>query len=229
MKKSAKRIALFLLMVTVLAVAWQLGWIEQLRFEKLKANRDSLLVLVKARYLLAVVGYVLVFTLAIALALPAGAIMCLTGGFLFGFMPGILYVNMGATAGAVLSFLATRYIIGDWVQERYADKLKVLNKTAAAEGWRYLLAIRLVPVLPFALVNMAAGLTKAKLTTFAWTTSLGSVVTMGIITYAGTELGSINDPGDVLSPGMITALSLLALLAFLPVIISVIKRRLKNG
>ena len=126
-KRNIKRIVLLLLMAAALAAAYQFGWIDLLRFEKLKANRDALLALVAANYLAAVAIYILTFTVAIALALPAGAVMCLTGGFLFGIFPGLLYVNLGATSGAVLSFLATRYIIGDWVQDKYAARLRGFN------------------------------------------------------------------------------------------------------
>ena len=162
--------------------------------------------------------FVLIYIAAVALSIPGATILTLTAGFLFGFI-GVIYVNIGASAGAVLAFLAARYLIGDWVQRRYGEKLASFNKEIAENGYNYLLTLRFIPLFPFFLINIFAGLTRVPLTVFAWTTMVGILPGSFVYIYTGRQLGIIDKPGDILSWQIILAFVLLGLLVLSPVVI----------
>jgi uncharacterized membrane protein YdjX (TVP38/TMEM64 family) len=152
-------------------------------------------------------------------------VLTLSGGFLFGALLGTLYVNAGATTGATLAFLFCRYAAGDWIQEKYLDKLITFNRELSENGYRYLLALRLIPLFPFFLINAGAGLTKIPLRTFVWTTSLGILPGSFVYAFAGKQLGSIESMGDIFSTEILIAFSLLALLVLVPVVVKYSKRK----
>jgi len=143
----------------------------------------------------------------------------LLGGFLFGALVAALYVNIGTTIGSTLSFLTFRYFLGAYVQERYKDKLVDLNAHIKKNGARYLLILQIFPVTPSFLINTLSGLTKIRLWTFVWTTSVGILPGSLVYTFAGRQLGIIESTKDILSWPMVVALILLACMAFLPLII----------
>ena len=220
-----KKLLLACALVAALAVVYAQGWYRYLTFESLKASRDSLLGFVVSDYLLALGCYVGVFVLAVTLFLPGVAVITISGGLLFGTVVGALWANLGASSGAVVAFLVTRYLVGDYFQRKYAARLVGFNRQVKREGWRYLLGVRFIPVFPFALLNIAAGLTRIPLRTFAWTTSLGIVPSSLLYAYAGTQLASIEDPGDILSPRMIAAMLMLAALALSPVVFNKLRKK----
>ena len=196
---------------------------DSISFETVTRNKEVLLRLVEDRYLLSVVGFMTAFV-ATAFVVPGALVLSLTGGFLFGVIPGILYVNLGGTLGAALAFLSSRYLVGQWIQQRYNSVLITFNEEVAKHGQYYLISLRIVPVLPFFLVNHLAGLTKISLRKFVGTTSLGMLPGSLVYTLAGQQLEKVNAPEDILSVRLIIAFSLLALFALLPVIIDCTKR-----
>ncbi|NJL44164.1 MAG: VTT domain-containing protein [Nitrosarchaeum sp.] len=125
---------------------------------------------------------------------------------------------MSATLGALLAFLAARFVIGSWVQERYAARLVKFNAEMRRSGQRYLLTVRLVPVFPFFLINLLAGLTKIDTWTFVWTTFVGIIPGSAVLAFAGRELGSIERAADLFSPGVMLAFGLLIALSLLPLV-----------
>ena len=169
-------------------------------------------------YLASVTIFIAVYIVAAALSIPGATLLTLTAGFLFGFF-GVIYVNIGATAGAILAFLTARYLIGDWIQKRYTERLASFNKEIAANGPHYLLTLRLIPLFPFLLVNVFAGISRAPLKTFAWTTMIGILPGSLVYIYTGRQLGGLEQPGDVLSWPVILAFVLLGLLVLSPVIV----------
>ena len=114
--------------------------------------------------------------------------------------------------------MVARYLLRDTVRSRYGSRLAVIDRHIEAQGGYYLLAVRLVPIFPFFLINILAALTPIPLKTFVLTTSLGIIPGSLVYLFAGTQLGSINAIGDLLSPGMLLALALLGCLALLPVV-----------
>src|SRR2546428_9061246 len=135
---------------------------QYLSLEALKANRDSLLAYTETHYTTSVVLFILLYCLQTAFSLPGAAIFTLAGGFLFGSFLGTLYTNIAATSGATLAFLAARYLLRDWVERKFGDRLGPIQEGFAKNAFSYLITLRLVPPLPFFLVQQESGVSRAR-------------------------------------------------------------------
>jgi uncharacterized membrane protein YdjX (TVP38/TMEM64 family) len=189
-----------------------------LSLDALKANRDDLLVFTQDHYAPAVVLFILVYILQTSFSLPGATIMTLAGGFLFGSLWGPLYVNIGATTGATLAFLAARYLFRQWVERKFGDRLGPIQDGFAKNAFSYLLTLRLIPFFPFFLVNLLSGLTRVKVSTYVVATAVGIIPGSVVYTFAGRQLGTINALSELVSPRLLLAFSLLGLLMLVPVI-----------
>ena len=132
--------------------------------------------------------------------------MTLAGGAVFGLLWGTVIVSFASTIGATLAFLASRFLLRDWVQEKFGDKLKPINEGVAREGAFYLFALRLVPAFPFVAINLAMGLTPIGAWTYLWVSQLGMLAGTIVYVYAGTQLGEFR-----ISIGLLAAFTLLGL------------------
>jgi uncharacterized membrane protein YdjX (TVP38/TMEM64 family) len=189
-----------------------------LSLDGLKANRDHLLAFTAANYSSAVAIFVIGYCAVVGLSLPGGAIMTLAGGFLFGSLLGTLYVNVGATVGATLAFLVARYLLRDWVEQTFGSRLGPIQEGFAKNAFSYLMTLRLIPLFPFFLVNMVSGLTRVSVGTYMAATSLGIIPGSFVFAYAGRQLGTINSLREIASANVLTAFTLLGLLALVPVL-----------
>ncbi len=223
MKANYKKIILLTIIVVVIFLVKFFNLDSYITFENLKLYKEKMLYYVNNNYLASAAGFIVVYIIFVAFSLPGSAVLSLACGFFFG-MTGVLYVNLGATSGAVLAFLAARYIIGNWIQGRYGDRMNSFNRDLEQNGKNYLLTLRLVPVFPFFLINLLAGLTGISLFTFFWTTAIGIIPGSLVFVYAGTRLSTINSMGDIISWQMLSAFALLGLLSLVPVFIKKIKR-----
>ena len=190
---------------------------QYLSLDSLKANRDLLLNYTESHYAVAVAIFILVYILQTTFSLPGGAILTITGGFLFGSLMGTFFVNIGATAGATLAFLAARYLLRDWVEQKFGDRLGPIQSGFAQNAFSYLMTLRLIPAFPFFLVNLVSGLTRINLGTYALATSLGIIPGSFVFAFAGRQLGSINSLSEIASPPVLLAFTLLGLLALMPI------------
>lgn len=152
--------------------------------------------------------YVLVTTLS----LPGAALLTLLGGALFGLWPGIVLVSFAATLGATLAMLVSRYLLRDWVQRRFAGPMRTVNDGVARDGAYYLFALRLMPLFPFFVVNLLAGLTSIRVRRYWWVSQLGMLPGAVVYLNAGHQLGQIASLRHILSPGVVFAFTLLGLL-----------------
>lgn len=150
-----------------------------------------------------------------SLSLPGAAILTLAGGGIFGFSWGLLLVSFASTLGATVSFLSARFVLRDSVQARFGARLAGINQGVARDGALYLFSLRLIPVLPFFVINLAMGLTPLPAWTFYWVSQLGMLAGTAVYVNAGTELASISALRDVASPGLLGALALLGLFPLL--------------
>ena len=183
MKKYLVR--LIILIVVIAAVFSALRFTpagEFLKPANLEANKDTLFESVSENYLLAVVLYILLYIAVVAFSIPGATVLTLLGGFFFGGVSGLagvglatVYVNIGASVGALLVFLAARYFLGDMVHDKYGERLKKFDKELEENGKNYLLTMRFIPIFPFWMINLMAGVAKVKPITFLWTTSLGII------------------------------------------------------
>ena len=191
---------------------------RHLSLEALKANRDSLLAYADAHYATAVTLFILLYCLQTAFSLPDAAIFTLAGGFLFGSVIGTLYVNVAATSGATLAFLASRYLLRDWVERKFGTRLGPIQEGFAKNAFSYLITLRLVPLFPFFLVNLVSGLTRIRLGTYVAATALGIIPGSFVFANAGRQLGTINSLGEIVSLRVLGAFALLGLLALVPIL-----------
>ena len=206
----------FLILAVIILRSSPLG--SALTFENLQRNRQALLSFVSAHYFLSVATFIAVYVIVTALSIPGAVILTLAGGFLFGTAAGVLYVDAGATAGAVCAFLSARYLLGDRLQQKYGGQLAKFNGEMERNGASYLLTLRLIAVFPFFLINFLAGLTKVPLKTFLWTTAVGIIPGTAVFAYAGQQLGYINSPADILSKKVIAALAALGFITLAPAV-----------
>ena len=216
-------------LLTVVAVAVILFFVFDLgRFltlEALKANRQSLLDYYASHRLTTVAGFMTVYIVQTALSLPGAAILSLAAGAVFGSIMGTVYANIAATIGATLAFLVTRYLLRDMVLARFGNQLEGINRELESRGINYLLFLRLVPVFPFFLINLAAGLTQLPLRTFFLGTMIGIIPGGFVYVNAGASLATIDSLAGIASPRVLGSFALLGLFALVPVLYSKWKNR----
>ena len=220
------RLLLVLLLAGIVLAFYLTGLHRELSWDNLRARLDEIKGWVADRLLMAALIYFAIYFLVAALSLPAAAILSLLGGALFGVWLGTALVIFAATFGATVAMLISRYLLGDWVQRRWGHRLGALNRGVEADGAYYLLTLRLVPLIPFWLINLGIGLTKMPARTFIWVSWLGMLPGTFLYLYFGQELGRINSPKDVLSPGVLIAL---ALLGTVPLVLRKLLKRPKSS
>jgi uncharacterized membrane protein YdjX (TVP38/TMEM64 family) len=196
----------------------------------LKANRQTLLDYYATHKLIMVAGFMAIYIIQTALSLPGAAILSLAAGAIFGSIMGTVYANIAATAGATLAFLITRYLLRDVVLNKFGDKLEGMNRELEERGFSYLLFLRLVPLFPFFLINLAAGLTRLPLRTFFFGTMLGIIPGGFVYVNAGASLATIDSLSGIASPRVLGSFALLGLFALVPVLYNKFKsnRGVKN-
>ena len=143
------------------------------------------------------------------LSLPGATLLTLLAGALFGLLWGTVLVSFASSLGATLAFLVSRLLLRDAIQTRYGDKLKAINAGIEKDGAFYLFTLRLIPVFPFFVINLAMGLTTLKAHTFYWVSQIGMLAGTLVYVNAGTELAKISSASGLLSPKLIGAFVLL--------------------
>ncbi|MGI1671872.1 MAG: FAD-dependent oxidoreductase [Neptuniibacter sp.] len=156
--------------------------------------------------------YFIIYVQVTALSLPGAAIMTLAGGALFGLSTGVIVISFASTIGATLAFLFSRFLLRDWIQQRFSRQLDSINKGIEKEGAFYLFTLRLVPVFPFFVINLGMGLTPIKTWTFYWVSQLGMLAGTIVYVNAGTQLGKLEGLSGILSPALLLSFTLLGLL-----------------
>jgi pyruvate/2-oxoglutarate dehydrogenase complex dihydrolipoamide dehydrogenase (E3) component/uncharacterized membrane protein YdjX (TVP38/TMEM64 family) len=202
-------VLLVLLAAVVAFFALDLG--QYLNLAAIKSRQADLEAWRAARPLMAGVIFFAAYVAVTALSLPGAVVMTLAGGAIFGLGWGLLLVSFASSMGATLAFLASRWLLGDWVQSRFGERLKALNAGVDKDGAFYLFTLRLVPVFPFFVINLAMGLTRLKPWTFYWVSQLGMLAGTVVYVNAGTQLAQIKSLSGIVSPGLLGSLVLLGL------------------
>lgn len=151
----------------------------------------------------------MIYIVVTALSLPGAALLTLTGGAVFGVFLGTILANLSATIGATLAFLIARYVLGDWVQKKFADRIEPVNKGIEQDGAFYLFTLRLVPVVPFFVINVVMGLTRIRIWTYFWVSQIGMLAGAAVYANAGTQLARLDSLSGILSPPLIASFVLL--------------------
>jgi len=204
---------LVLLAMAVLALAFfALGAGSFLNLNYLQSSQSNLAALYATHPWGLRAAFFLLYLAVAALSMPGAAILTLAGGAVFGLGWGLLLVSFASTLGATVSFWLARFVLRDAVQARFGQRLADINRGLAREGAVYLLSLRLIPVVPFFLINLAMGLTTLRAWTFYWVSQLGMLPATAVYVNAGTQLARIHTLGDAASPVLLGSLALLGLL-----------------
>ncbi len=161
--------------------------------------------------------YFLIYVVVTGLSLPGAAIMTLIGGAVFGLWWGLLLVSFASSVGATLAFMVSRTLLRDWVQGKFGAYLQTINRGVEKDGAFYLFSLRLIPIIPFFVINLVFGLTPIRTWTFYWVSQVGMLAGTFVYVNAGAELGAVEElsASGILTPGIIGAFLLLAAFPFL--------------
>jgi len=197
-----------------------------LSLDYLRSSHARFAELYAARPLTVVAGYFVIYVLATALSFPGATILTLAGGAVFGLGWGLLIVSFASSAGATLAFLAARFVLRDSVEARFGKRLADLNAGVARDGAFYLFTLRLVPLVPFFVINLAMGLTKMRVGVFYIVSQLGMLAGTAVYVNAGTQLSKITSLQGILSPALLGSFVLLGVFPLLArKVIEAIKKR----
>ncbi|WKD51294.1 TVP38/TMEM64 family protein [Microbulbifer spongiae] len=213
--------------ILVLVIAFYAFDLDQwLMLDKLQEGTDKFMQWKDASPLLVGLLFALFYILVTGLSLPGAAILTIAAGAVFGLYWGTIIVSFSSSIGATLAFLVARYLLRDYVQERFAMRLKMVNEGIEREGAFYLFALRLVPVFPFVLINILMGLTHIRVWTFYWVSQLGMLAATIVYVNAGTQLARIDNLKDIASPALLLSFALLGVFPLLAkYILNWVKRR----
>ena len=205
------RIVLAAALLALLAADYAFDLPHYLTLEMLQ-EKQALLQSYQSEHALTVMtAFFLIYVAVAALSIPGAALLTLLAGALFGFVSGVVLVSFASTIGATLAFLLARFLLRDWIQQRYQAQLATLNAGFAREGAFYLFAMRLIPLFPFFLINILTGLMPLSMRRFYVASQLGMLPGTAVYVYAGTELGKIKSLSGIASPSLIAAFVMLGL------------------
>jgi len=213
-----------IVLIALIAGVWLFGLTDRLSWSGLARNQAVLNEWVATHPWLAPCTFVVAYTVSVALSLPQAALLTMAGGLLFGTMAGGALAVIGATTGAVLLFLIARSAVGGTMAARGGVALGKLREDLQRNGFAYLLAIRLIPVVPFWLVNLAAALCGMRLGQFAAATFIGIIPATFVIASIGAGIGGVLNRGQrpdlsvLVSWPVLGPLLALAMLSLTPVI-----------
>ncbi len=213
---SKNKLILIVATLLVIGLFFYLDLGRFLTLESLKGNRQLLLEYYSRHQFLTVTAFMLIYIVQTCLALPGAVILSLSAGAIFGPILGTLYAVTAASIGSTLSFLVTRYLLRDTVISKFGGKLEGMNRELEERGINYLLFLRLVPVFPFFLINLAAGLTRLPLRTFMLGTFIGIIPGGFVFVNAGASLAGINSLSDIASVKVLSSFAMLGLFALIP-------------
>ena len=173
----------------------------------------------------------LVYVAVTGLSLPGAAVLTLVFGWYFDFLRAVVLVSFASTTGASLAFLLSRYVFRDAVQSRFGDRLRAFNEALARDGAVYLFTLRLIPAVPFFVINLVMGLTPLRAATFWWVSQVGMLPGTAVYVYAGSAVPDLQllaerGLGGIVSPQVLAAF---VLLGVFPLLVKTIMRRFRPG
>ena len=220
-----KKAVLALVLFGALAAYFAFDLGQYLSLENFKASQAEIVAAKDANPALYIAGFFLLYVAVTGLSIPGAAIMSLVAGALFGVVLGTLIVSFASTVGATLAFLSSRYLLRDWVQGKFGERLRAVDDGLEKDGAFYLFTLRLIPVFPFFVINLLMGLTRIKTGTFFWVSQIGMLPATIVFVNAGTQISRIESTAGLLSPTLIASF---VALAFFPWaakgIVAIVKR-----
>lgn len=202
-----------ILLATIIFLGVNFG--QYLTLENAKAQQEALNTFISENFVFAAATYFFAYIAITAFSIPGAAVVTLLGAALFGFWTSLLLVSFASTIGATIAFLSSRYLLREWVQSKFGNKLGAINQGVEKDGAFYLFSLRLIPVFPFFLINLLMGLTPMTIARFYLTSQIGMLPGTAVYLNAGTQLATIDSLSGIVSP---TVLASFALLGLFPII-----------
>ena len=184
---------------------------QYLSFETIKEQHEKLILLIESNFIFYFILFFFIYIIVTAFALPFAAIKTVLAGALFGLIPGVILTSFASSIGSTLCFLMSRFVLRDFVQNKYSKYLDKINKGIKEDGIYYLFFLRLSPIFPFFIINLVFGLTKMKTMTFYIISQIGMLIGTVIFVNAGVQLSKINSMSDILSFNLILSFILIGL------------------
>ncbi|WP_282174549.1 TVP38/TMEM64 family protein [Vibrio diabolicus] len=199
--------------LTLVAIIIFLGvnFSQYLTLENAKAQQEALTTYIDQNFVFSAAIYFFAYIAITAFSIPGAAVVTLLGAALFGFWTSLLLVSFASTMGATLAFLSSRYLLRDWVQNKFGNKLIAINQGVEKDGAFYLFSLRLIPVFPFFLINLLMGLTPMSVGRFYLTSQVGMLPGTAVYLNAGTQLATIESLSGIISPAVLASFALLGL------------------
>jgi pyruvate/2-oxoglutarate dehydrogenase complex dihydrolipoamide dehydrogenase (E3) component/uncharacterized membrane protein YdjX (TVP38/TMEM64 family) len=221
---SLRRLVLIAALLAAVLAYYGLGLGRYLNLDFFRSQQAAIETWRAAHPAMAALAYFLAYVAVTAVSLPGAAVMTLAGGAVFGLVWGTVLVSFASSLGATFAFLASRFVLRDWVEQRFGERLRAINAGIEREGGFYLFTLRLVPVFPFFVINLLMGLTAIRTRTFYWVSQTGMLLGTIVYVNAGTQLGKITSLSGILSPALIGSF---VLLGIFPLIAKKLTQRLR--
>lgn len=203
------RLALAAIILLLIAAFFAFDLRHYFSLEFLKSQQAALEDYFQANPLQTALVYFAIYVAVTGLSLPGATVMTLAGGAVFGLFWGTVVVSFASSIGATVAFLASRFLLRDWVQQRFRTHLEAINSGVERDGPFYLFTLRLVPIFPFFAINLAMGLTPIRTSTFYLVSQIGMLAGTVVYVNAGRELAKIDSLSGLLSPSLLAAFALL--------------------
>jgi len=212
LKKVIKQLFIISVVAISLYIFFSMDFEKYLTLEYIKAQQSSFEQYYLDHKTTTIAVYMAVYIAVTALSLPGAAAMTIAGGVLFGMIKGVAAVSFASTIGATLAFLASRFILKDYVQNKLGDRVQTINREIEKDGAFYLFSLRMVPVFPFFIINLVMGLTPISTASFFFISQAGMLAGTIVYVNAGTQLSKIDSLSQILSPELIFSFVLLGVL-----------------
>lgn len=209
------RLPLLLVIAAAIGLFFLFDLQNLLTLDNLRAQQNTIATYRTDHPVMATALYMLIYIAVTSLSLPGATLLTLAGGVIFGLVWGTVVVSFASSLGATLAFLAARFLFRDSIKAKFGDRLQVIDTGIEREGAFYLFTLRLVPLFPFFMINLAMGLTSIKTLTFYWVSQLGMLAGTLVYVNAGTQLAKIESLSGILSPALVGSFALLGLFPLL--------------
>ena len=203
---------MFLLLMAAVVIVYFNGGKEALSFTALRNDLLFLQQHYAQNPFKVLTWFFLGYVLLTALSIPGSLVLTLMAGAIFGTPLGLLLVSLAGTLGALIAFLIARYLLKNYVTQKFSRQFVFINLNLQADGVSYLFTLRMIPVSPFVVINLVMGVTTIHWYTFVWTTLIGMIPGNFLYVFAGRRIGEIQSPGEIMTLPLIIALSLLGIL-----------------
>lgn len=219
------RLVIFAFLASALGALYYLGIGKYLNFDYIKSHQHAIQQFIDTHYTTAAILYSSLYAALVFFMISLTLVITMIAGFFFGTLPATIFSMIGAVVGGTLSLLTVRYLLGNWLTARYHNAVETFKQKFKQHGASYLLSLQFFPLTPSAIITIMAGLSDVSLTTYLWTTAVGILPITLICAFAGRQLATMNSVKEIISPSMLFALATLSVLALLPTIMGLFKKK----